>query len=698
MTRTVYLADLRHNFAGVLSTDCMPLGVGYMKAVMDRDLPCDEVRTEVFAYASELAAAIDANPPDVLMVSNYVWNEGLSRFCMRRARQANPHVLNVMGGPNLPVELERQLDWVRRRPEIDVYALGEGDFLASEIVRLYLEAGGSREGLAEREIPSCAYRRRGTMVRTEPWQRSIDLNDIPSPWLTGVMDKFFDGKLAPLIETNRGCPFSCSFCVQGNSYYTRITQFSLDRLRVEIDYIARRIHSHSPSVGTLRIADANYGMYSRDVEISAFIGRAQLDYGWPTFVDATTGKNKPENVIRSMEQIHGGMVLYQSVQSLDEDVLRRVRRSNIKLSAFPQLAVHIRGRGLRSSTDLIMGLPGDTLTTHLGTLQKMIDMGCDQAHCFQAMMLKGSEMESLATREEYGFVTKFRLGPKNFGEYGGEKVFDTEEIVAATSTLPFEDYVECRKYHLTFSVFWNDSWFSDLVGLASRFGIKNFEWLKAMLAAMQSDSGPMNRFLQDFVDETKGELFDTEEECIAYYSEPERYDQLMRGQIGDNLMYKYRAVASFFLWNEVCDLACATTERLLRNLGAVSQIESFDELWSELLRYVKVKHATGARIEELTRQVECSFQYNIPAWLADGSPSVTRPYRFDSPHVFAFSLNAENARELDGALKVWSARSIGLSKLITRIRFSAQVRDCQDLNVVPSSPPVVTVFAAAAGE
>jgi len=41
MACSVYLADLRHNYGGVLSTDCMPLGVGYMKAVMDRDLSED---------------------------------------------------------------------------------------------------------------------------------------------------------------------------------------------------------------------------------------------------------------------------------------------------------------------------------------------------------------------------------------------------------------------------------------------------------------------------------------------------------------------------------------------------------------------------------------------------------------------------------------------------------------------------------
>ena len=79
-------------------------------------------------------------------------------------------------------------------------------------------------------------------------------------------------------------------------------------------------------------------------------------------------------------------------------------------------------------------------------------------------------MESLETRDKFRFTTRFRVLPKNFGDYGGERVFDIEEIVVATDTLPFEDYVECRQHHLTFSVFWNDSWFSDVVAFAEQFG------------------------------------------------------------------------------------------------------------------------------------------------------------------------------------------------------------------------------------
>ena len=206
---------------------------------------------------------------------------------------------------------------------------------------------------------------------TEPRRKDVD--EIPSPWLTGILDEFFDGKLAPLLETNRGCPFACTFCVQGMRWYTKVHNFSIDRVREEIDYIARRIQRQCPTMGLLRIADSNYGMFERDIEISAYIGEMQREYGWPTYIDATTGKNRPERVIQSVEKVNGAMVIYQAVQSLDEDMLRNIKRQNIKLDAYEELMIHVRGRGLRSISDLILGLPGERCESHLVGMHQLID-------------------------------------------------------------------------------------------------------------------------------------------------------------------------------------------------------------------------------------------------------------------------------------------------------------------------------------
>ncbi|MBW2233675.1 MAG: cobalamin-dependent protein [Deltaproteobacteria bacterium] len=352
----VYLADIRHNFSGVLGNECMPLGVSYLKAVMDRDLP--EIDSRLYAYPDRLASALRSDPPHVLMLSNYMWNEWLSFHFARLAKQLDPNILVVMGGPNISLEPDRQIEYVRNHPEIDVYVLGEGDFLARDLVREFLDAGLSIERLTERDLPSCVHRRPdGEVVRTEMWNRQKEVEEIPSPWMTGVLDEFFDGKLAPMMETNRGCPFQCTFCVQGVRWYTKVHNFTIDRVREEIDYVGRRVHDVCPDMTFLRLADSNFGTYGRDVEIAGFIGEAQKNYGWPTFLDATTGKNRPDRVIQALEKVNGALIAYQAVQSLDDLTLKNIKRSNISNDAYEQPGRHRSAPRCRH--ERAASLPGD---------------------------------------------------------------------------------------------------------------------------------------------------------------------------------------------------------------------------------------------------------------------------------------------------------------------------------------------------
>ena len=675
MDARVYLADLRHNYLGVLANDCMPLGVAYMKAVMDRDLP--GVESRIFAYPDRLSEAILSEPPDVLMLSDYCWNEALTLHFAALAKEVRPDTLVVVGGPNLPLDGHRQIAFVEAHPQVDVYALGEGDFLAAEIVRQYVDAGLSTAKLREVELPSCVQRRPDGVVTRQPsWDRHKAVDEIPSPWLTGIQDEFFDGKLAPMVETNRGCPFTCTFCVQGTRWYTKVHNFDEERIKEELEYIARRIHEHSPAMGTLRIADSNYGMFERDVAISTFIGTLQRKYGWPRFIDATTGKNRPDRIIKSVEQVSGALVLYQAVQSLDEDVLRNVKRQTIKLEAYEQLQVHMRGRGLRSNSDLILGLPGETIATHLKAIHKLIDSEINQVHNFQLMMLKGSELETEESRRLFSFTTRFRVLPKNAGVYDAAKVLDVEEIVVSTDTLSFDDYLQSRKFHLTSSVFQNDGWFEDAVAVAASFGVKRSEWWTAMYQGLEGADGAVREFVDGFVRETISELFPTRDACVAFYADEANFERLQRGEIGDNLMYKYRAIASFHLWPEICRLAMDGTGRLLRARGA-GAVEGFDAFWDDFAAFQEARHAHGASAGTILAPRRMPLRHDVARWLADGKPHEFLPYRLPAPAAFEFHLTPDRARELDAALQVWTTSLRGLSKMVTRINLDWQIRSCE---------------------
>lgn len=689
MPARVFLADLRYNYSGVLANDCMPLGVAYMKAVMDREDPTGaNIDSRLFVYPDRLLDSIAADPPDVLMLTNYVWNEALSHHVFRMAKKINPNILNVMGGPNISIEPHRQIEFVKARPWLDVYVLGEGDFVANEIVEKFNDAGHSLNKFRTMDLPTSVYRNAdGEVVRSTAHPRHKEVEEIPSPWLTGIQDEFFDGKLAPMIETNRGCPFTCTFCVQGTSYYTKVHNFDVARMKEEIHYITKRIKQFSPNMGTLRIADSNYGMFERDIEISGYIGQMQREYAWPTFIDATTGKNRPDRIIKSVEQVGGALVLYQAVQSLDEDVLRKVKRQTIKLEGYKQLEVYMRGRGLKSVSDLILGLPGESLESHLRGQYTLLDSNINQMHNFQAMMLKGSEMETEQAREEFRFETRFRILPKNSGVYSEEKVFDVEEIIVATDTLPFDDYLTARKWHLTSSVFWNDSWFEDVVRFARANGVKNSEWWSRMLPAMQNGSPEIRHFLDDFVRETKGELFERREDCVKFYSDDENFRKLQSGEIGDNLMYRYRAIASFHLWDHVCDTAMAATRQLLVERGVPEKIAHFDQFWDDFTTYTRLQHASGREVEEIVSDARASLNYDFPAWLAqcsaeNGTFIDPNLFRLPEPAEFEFRFTEEGRREMRAALRTWTTQIKGLSKLVTRINVDWQVRRCVALSEV----------------
>jgi radical SAM superfamily enzyme YgiQ (UPF0313 family) len=676
---TVYLADLRYLSSGVLANDCMPLGVAYMKAVMDRDLP--EVNSRLFVYPDKLWSAIEENPPDVLMLSNYMWCEALSFHFAKLVKKLHPQTLVVMGGPNIPIEEARQIEYVETHPEIDLYVLGEGDFLATEIAKHWLDSGMDREKFAARTIPSCVIRQPDGSARLEKmWDRHFEIDEIPSPWLSGIQDEFFDGRLAPLMETNRGCPFTCTFCVQGTRWYTKVHNFSLGRIREEVFYVARKIKELSPSMGTLRIADSNYGMFERDIEISGYLGETQKEYRWPTYIDATTGKNRADRIIKSVEKVGGALVLYQAVQSLDESVLKNVKRQTIKLEAYEQLQVHMRGRGLRSNSDLILGLPGETLDTHMAAIRKLLDAGVSQVTNFQLMLLKGSELEATASRQMFDFQSMYRVLPKNFGVYGGERVFDVEEVVVSTDTLSFEDYVKARKHALTSVAFWHDDNFLELVKFAEKCGVKRSEWLFAVGPEMDADTGVVKKFVNSFEAETRGELFPTREACVDFYLKDENWEKLTRSEIGDNLMHKYQALASFRIWSDICAVAMRVTKRLIMEKGAHEQITDFETFWADLHLYMFHQHAHGETTEEILTPAKTTLRYDIDRWIEDGMPLDVRPYRLVEPTEFNFSLTPEGHEGLSSALATWSAEIKGLTKMMKRIRVMWLARQCRNAN------------------
>ena len=92
----------------------------------------------------------------------------------------------------------------------------------------------------------------------------------------------------------------------------------------------------------------------------------------PTSVMSTTGKNKKERIIQAIEKLNGTMSLTMSVQSMDEQILQNIRRSNISVDHMLALQPTIKKVGLVTDSEVILALPGETYQTQINTLKKLL--------------------------------------------------------------------------------------------------------------------------------------------------------------------------------------------------------------------------------------------------------------------------------------------------------------------------------------
>ena len=98
----------------------------------------------------------------------------------------------------------------------------------------------------------------------------------------------------PMIQTNRGCPYSCTFCQEGESYFTKVKRHSLNYVTTELNYISER----APVSSGLWITDSNWAMYKWDEDIANHIAGIQKNKGWPSEIIASTGKANLERIIK----------------------------------------------------------------------------------------------------------------------------------------------------------------------------------------------------------------------------------------------------------------------------------------------------------------------------------------------------------------------------------------------------------------
>jgi radical SAM superfamily enzyme YgiQ (UPF0313 family) len=437
----VSLVQINNSFSG---QNYLPYAAGLLEAYVRKYAR----RPERYAFALPIYSRIPVQQAvdrllgaDVVGFSAYVWNIRISLEIARRLKAARPETLIVFGGPQVP---DRAEAFLRRNPFIDIVCHGEGEAVFLGLLENYPSRTWDN-------VPSVSWLRTdGTFVNKARAERLKDISVIPSPYLSGIFDPLMKAnpqeRWLILWETNRGCPFQCTFCDWGSAIAAKVSQFDMERLLREIDWFAGN------RIEFIFCCDANYAMLARDYDITKYVAETKAKVGYPKALSVQNTKNGTDRAYRvqkllSDAGLNKGVAI--ALQSVDPETLTAIKRHNISTESFKELQRRFTRDRVETYSDLILGLPGETYDSFAEGVSDVIANGQHNRIQFNNLsILPNAEMGDPEYQKKYGMVT---VETKIINIHGSlaesqEEISEMQDLVIATASMPREDWVRTRTF------------------------------------------------------------------------------------------------------------------------------------------------------------------------------------------------------------------------------------------------------------
>ena len=355
---------------------------------------------DIFFIPDDTIKILDQiNDPYIVGFSVYLWNLDYSDLIAKEIKKRWKNCIIVYGGPQ-----------ARKRPWVDKVIYKEGEISFANF-------------LLEKDIDV---------------ERIKDLNSLPSPYLNGVFDHYFkkydNYVLNAVLETNRGCPYKCTFCDWGGVTYSKIHKFDLQRIFKELEWFSNHKIEH------ITCTDANFGIFKeRDEKIVDKLIQLKHDNEYPYVFSTNWAKNSNEDILNIALKLKTASMLRKlglSLQSLNFDVLTNVKRKNMELNNLSNILKQAKERDLEVMVEMILNLPGETKETWIENYCNLLSNDNIFIDSYPLTVLKNSELG----KQEY--LQKFNIKTvkteTNYG--GGLKAY--EDIVVSTKTMTKKDYHE----------------------------------------------------------------------------------------------------------------------------------------------------------------------------------------------------------------------------------------------------------------
>jgi radical SAM superfamily enzyme YgiQ (UPF0313 family) len=383
----------------------------------------------------------DLKDCDIILFSTYVWNINISLEIAKKLKQIDKKKFIIFGGPSAPDISET---FLRTNNFIDCICHQEGERTITNLLDYYPEDEWQK-------IPGISYVNSNNYYRNSNLPKMREISHLPSPYLTGIFDKLIkenpDEHWLASWETNRGCPFSCTFCDWGSATTSKISRMDMKKLEEELLWFARH------KIEFIYVCDANFGILPRDYEIAKMALDIKKKYGYPHILSVQTTKNARERSYKIQKLLYdGGMhkSINLAMQSTDMTTLKEIKRDNISIDDYKELQRRFIADKIPTYTDLIIGLPGDTYEKFTRSVDDLIQSGQHYRIQYNNLsILPNAEM----AREEYmkkNQIKTIEIPIVNMhgslDETPADGIVERQNMVISTKDMPTEDWIKVRKY------------------------------------------------------------------------------------------------------------------------------------------------------------------------------------------------------------------------------------------------------------
>ncbi|MBQ4243417.1 MAG: radical SAM protein [Clostridia bacterium] len=381
--------------------------------------------------------------PYLVAFSCSVWNMEYNKTLATLLKEKYPGVIINFGGHSVD-EKGTLLD---SEEYIDLLMFGEGERVMCSLLDCLAEGGDLSD------VANIAFRKDGKTVATKREYYS-DISEYPSPYTTGVFDEIIAAnegtEFLSVLETNRGCPYSCAYCdwCAGR----KVRHFPIEKVYAEIEWLSKN------KIAYCFCADSNFGMFPRDVDIAEKLIETKKATGYPQVFRPCYEKNSADRVyhicsaLNSVGMDKGATFAYQT---LSPEALKNIGRKNLTMEHFSSLLKKYNETGIPTYSELILGLPGETKESFCRGICRLIESGQHNSiSVYHCEMLPNSDMAHPDYIEKHGIeVIKVKFNHIHSAIKRNEEVQEYSYLVRSTATLPREDWVYSNLFSICVQCF-----------------------------------------------------------------------------------------------------------------------------------------------------------------------------------------------------------------------------------------------------